>query len=95
MSHWNQKHWDYDSSSLLLEDPDLWWKAVVRRDGCFELYKAHSEPFTASTSTEVFTGYADDFEADQIHICDIDNLIERLHSIKARAMKHYGPDWPY
>jgi hypothetical protein len=94
MNHWNQKHWNYDENALLLESPDMWWKVVVQRDGCFELYKAHNEPFTEATPTKVCTGYADNFEADQIHICDVDDLIERLQSLKNQAMAHYGVHWP-
>jgi hypothetical protein len=95
MNHWNQKHWDYDSCSLLLEDPEMRWKATVKPDGCFELYRAFNTPFQTATNDMVLGDLKKDIDCDSIHICDVDDLIERLQSLKAQAIKHYGPKWPY
>jgi len=31
---------------------------------------------------------------DNIHMCDIDEWIDRLQSMKKAALKHFGDDWP-
>jgi hypothetical protein len=70
------------SEWLSIEDPDGWWEARVRRDGCFELYRGFNEPH--STDGENW---------EQIHICDLDDLITRLQALKAMAQSHFG-EWP-
>jgi hypothetical protein len=69
-----------DSPFLWLEDPQGWWRAVVNDNGCVDFYRFHNEPL-----------YEDD--ADYIHICNVDDFIERLQSLKEVAKQHYGETW--
>lgn len=56
---------------------EYWWYASVKWDGCIELIHRHNDP----------TG--DD--KDQMHICDIDDMIATLQALKAEAKKVLGP----
>jgi hypothetical protein len=69
-----EHHW------LDLEDPDGWYYASVKWDGCIHLYRCWNEPHSEE-------------ERDYYHICDIDYEIERLQALKEEALKHFGRDW--
>ncbi len=54
------------------------WEATVKWDGCIELitrYNAGDDPE----------------DAGQIHLCDLDQMIARLQSLKAAAKAVLGP----
>ncbi len=67
--------------TLHLAHPLGWYQARIRWDGCVEF-------------TRVFNiGYPSE-DADHLHICDIDDMIDRLQQLKAMAQDHFGKDWP-
>jgi hypothetical protein len=77
-----EDHW------LELNDPDGWYKAVAKWDGCihFNSYSnisLHEDPERKSHQC------CDNY----IHICDVDVFIERLQQLKLQAKKHFGDDW--
>jgi hypothetical protein len=80
-----QEHW------LEVADPEGWYHAVVKWDGCIELERyfnipATEDPERSDPAAEADCGY---------HICDLDAEIARLQALKAEARKHFGEHWPY
>ena len=76
-----------------VRDPDGWYEAVVKWDGCIHFYQAGNDPFddeNGHSDSERSKEACDDY----IHICDIDGHIERLIALKEAALKHFGPTWP-
>ncbi len=74
---------------LELEDPEGWWKAGIKWDGCVNLWQYNNlslDEDRERKSQQCLDHY--------IHICDIDDAIKRLEAIKAAAVKHFGEDWP-
>jgi hypothetical protein len=85
--------WEVDQANtneyvLELHDPDDWYKADVRRDGCVHLYQSSNRRLSEQ---EVNLSNPD---VSYIHICYIDGFIKRLQNIKQKAMEHFGPHWP-
>jgi hypothetical protein len=83
--------WEVDQSKtneyvLELHDPEDWYKANVRWDGCVNLYQAYNKPLPEQINNLDDISY--------IHICDLDTLIKRLQDIKQKAIEHFGPHWP-
>ncbi len=82
------EHWAIEGESteytLNLRDPEGWYAAYVKWDGCFELRRFFN--VSATTKDEEDNRQAD---TDQIHICDIDDIIARLQSLKAIANEHF------
>ncbi len=75
-------HW------LVVADPDGWWKAVVRFDGCIHLDHAANSSFTNDPARK------ESLECDDyIHICDVDDFIARLLELKRLAKLHFGDSW--
>lgn len=73
---------------LKLKDPEGWYTAAVKWDGCIHFNRYFNAPHKeGETRLEHETD-------DYLHICDIDDLIERLQALKAEAKKHYGEKWP-
>jgi hypothetical protein len=70
---------------LDVRDPDGWWSAYVKWDGCIGLSRYFNDPMDDKKRN--------DDDIDSIHICDIDETIRRLQSLKAKALEHFG-DWP-
>lgn len=66
-------------------DPDDWYSARVRWDGCIEYIRHFNVPGGESAGQPGIT--------DQVHICDIGREIERLQALKLAAENHFG-DWP-
>ena len=68
-----------------LKDPDGWYEASIRRNGCVELKKVHNIPFP----------FTNEFpqSLDHIHFCDLDKAIDRLKELKEKAVKVFGNDW--
>lgn len=66
------------ANRLLLEDKAAGWSALVREDGCVDLRRW-------------FNG--DGGEADEIHLCSLDETIARLGAIKAAAAARFGAGW--
>ena len=61
---------------------DHWRGASVKWDGCVKYSRFFNGPGPNSK------------DADDIHICDIDEEIEWLKSLKEAALAHFGKDWP-
>ena len=72
----------YGLMFLELKDPEGWWAASVRYDGCINLNRYFNEPNDADPSN-----------TDYIHICDLDDFIERLQALKLLAQVRFGR-WP-
>jgi hypothetical protein len=68
-------HW------LELRDPDGWYEASVKWDGCVHFLRHFNEP----------DGKGD---TDYLHICDLDEEIARLTALRDMSRAHFGPDWP-
>lgn len=84
---WVRKEGDdvtHDHHFTTLTDGIGWWEARVVNGGCFDLTRYHNDPF----------GGGDDDNVDRIHICDLDDLIERLQALKVAAKSHFGEAWP-
>lgn len=66
-------------------DPEGWYKAAVKWDGCIHYDSATNVPFgipDRRTDSDCYW-----------HICDIDHEIERLQALKEAALEHFGM-WP-
>ena len=72
-----KEHW------LEVKDPEGWYYAIVRFDGCIHFNRCYNEPESFNDS---MTNY--------LHICDIDEIINRLQELKKAALKHFGENWP-
>lgn len=84
----NKPQWNVDEAAeatLSLVDPEGWYKAFIRWDGCVDLSRYFHTPFTLQDSAES--------DVAEFHICDVDDLIERLQALKAKAVEHFG-EWP-
>jgi len=70
----------------VFEDPDNWYRAEVCWDGCIEFYRAFNSPLSSEKE------YPEQL-IDNIHICQIDDMIERLQALKKAAIEFFGEDW--
>jgi hypothetical protein len=71
---------------LELRHPDGWYEARVNYDGCFEFIRAHNHPLPEQpepTSQMI----------NQIHICEIDDLIAQLTDLKRLAFARFGDEF--
>jgi hypothetical protein len=66
-------------------DPDGWWEAGVRFDGCVHLRHYSNRPRTDPERRLE--------DEDYIHICDLDDAIARLVALREAAQSHFG-QWP-
>ena len=86
--YWETQPGQYSSEYFTdFRDPEGWYKAHVKRDGCVEFTRFFNVPAAL-----------DDFAPDtydHIHICDLDDFIERLQALRAAAIEHYGDAWPF
>ena len=78
-----KEHW------LELRDPEGWWEAFVKWDGCGEVYQALNVPFTIEARANRHGSAI----VQSFHFCNVDDLIARLYALKAEALKHFS-DWP-
>jgi hypothetical protein len=80
-----------------IKDNDLsyWWaECSVKWDGCIHFSTAGNIPFSegldSNSKKREETSACDDY----IHICDIDNMIDKLVKLKEFAMKHFtNEEW--
>ena len=82
-THWLELTSEGDETGL------HWWSATVKWDGCVDLHRAHNVPFGTEGRDEDHMAFSSD-----MHVCDLDELIERLQKLRDRAKAHYGKDWP-
>jgi hypothetical protein len=73
---------------LQIVDPDGWYKAAIKWDGCIDLDTYANTPLTHRKPDE------EDACDCYIHICDVDDFIGRLQSLKALALAHFDGLWP-
>jgi len=76
---------------LQVEDPEGWYGAIVKWDGCIH--------FDAYANVPIHERTGDPKEehrelVDYIHICDIDDMIARLQDLREVAVSHFGEKWP-
>ena len=71
---------------LEVKDPDGWYSASIKFDGCIHYHRYYNSPMD--------TPDRDEEDVDYIHICDIDGEIERLRSLKLMALGFFGSKWP-
>jgi hypothetical protein len=71
----------FDVNFYAVRDVDGQWRALVRDSGCVDLRRT----FQPEGNSIDYT--------DSLHICDIDDLIERLQALKILAAQHFG-EWP-
>ena len=83
-----------DHLVLHLRDPDGWYEAMVKWDGCIHFYQAGNVPFDATFGQS--EGPRDESACDDyIHICDLDDFIARLAALRDAARAHFGEkEWP-
>lgn len=86
MKYWQIKqkedHW------LDLVDPEGWYDAGVKWDGCVHFNRYFNLPLHLRVTKE-----DQDELSDYIHICSIDDMINRLTELKQIAQDHFGGDW--
>jgi len=68
------------------QDPEGWYRASVKLDGCIDMQRAYNVPFPRNDDE-------DEDMADTMHICDIDEHIERLIALRDAAREHFGDEW--
>jgi len=71
------------------EEDGYWYYADIRWDGCIHFNHAGNIPF-GNKYKDRNNGEACD---SYYHICDIDELIERLITLRNEARNHFGEDW--
>ena len=72
---------------LSVQDPDGWYEADVKWDGCIHFHQYSNVPLPRKVNNK-------EQLHDYLHICDIDDIIKRLTQLKAVAQQHFGKDWP-
>ena len=73
-------------------EPNGWYVARVKYDGCIDLYRYHDMPCPPECDGGEDRPHPT--MIDYIHLCDIDHEIERLQALKKLAMEKFGKDWP-
>ena len=73
---------------LEIKDPEGWYYAKVTWDGCIHFNRYFNAP-KETQEKESEENRSDDY----IHICSVDDMIQRLQALKIEAQKHFGDDW--
>jgi hypothetical protein len=76
----SEDHW------LEVNDPEGWYCAVVKWDGCVNFRRLCNVPLPITNEHPQFV--------DCIHFCDLDKEIERLQKLRDKAKEFFGEDWP-
>ena len=76
---------DEDEYSLTVEDPEGFYRAVLRFDGCVHYYKWSS--VTIHPSGAIIKS---DEDETYIHYCKLEDEIKRLQELLAIARKKFG-----
>lgn len=77
-----QDHW------LEVVDPEGWWKASVKWDGCIHFTRYFNIPYEDGQDRTKDEQATEDY----IHICDLDDYIRRLQALRFMADKHFKKD---
>lgn len=67
---------------LTLRDPQGWFQALAHDDGCVDLYRYFETPQGQNPQN--------DEECCYLHVCDLDEMIERLEALRTRAIEHFN-----
>ncbi len=73
------------------EGDQHWFAASVKWDGCIHFHKAYNYPFGEFAKNEP------EGNQDYIHICDLDDYIEKLIALRVAAKKYFAyheREWP-
>ena len=84
---WKVNQEKTEDSWLEVEDPEGWYKAVVKWDGCVHLNRFFNLPFTQGGN-----------DSDYLHVCDLNDFIDRLTELRDLARQHFektGDEWPW
>lgn len=82
---WVKDEKESNEWTLEVQDPDGWYCATVKFNGCIHLNKFYNIPLPRVEDENQLSDY--------IHYCDIDDEIERLKQLKEEAIKYFGRDW--
>ncbi len=66
---------------LEIKDPDGWYYAQVKWDGCVQYFRYYNTPMGVDIEN--------DKDCDYIHICSVDEEIARLQALKRMAYKYF------
>lgn len=80
--YWQIKKESTTDHWLELVDPEGWYSAGVRWDGCVYFYRYFNAPISDKTR--------DDEDPNYLHICDIDDAIARLQALKQIAQQFFS-----
>lgn len=88
-----EDHW------LELVEPGGFWHAMVKADGCVDLRHITSGnpvDWNGEFQESVLDDATEGVDLDYLHICEVDELIERLQSLKRFAAQHFHDEdiWP-
>lgn len=81
----------YESGTLIgvrLQDEEGWYSAYVKWDGCISFSRYFNMPVGLMNDEEK------EENTDNMHICDIDEMIQILQELKEAALERFGTDWP-
>ena len=90
MNDWSDKIWEIDKEKtddhwLELKDPNGFYRAVAKWDGCIHFNQYGNIPLTIDPERKD-KACSDDY----IHICYLDSHIERLLELKRLAQEHFN-----
>lgn len=89
--HWVKSEVQEYPNWLAVRDPNGWYQATIKHDGCIDFRHAANSPFTLPDGSSLPEWArpkdGDDCDAD-LHICDLDALIERLQALRDFARQH-------
>jgi hypothetical protein len=71
---------------LVLREPQGWYSAQLKLDGCVDFTRFFNVPDGMPDRDEDM--------GDTLHICDLDDLIDRLRALQEAARRHFGATWP-
>lgn len=74
---------------LAVDDGEGWYSAGIRFDGCVHFYRYFNLPWGGAPHNPEAEN-----NTDYIHICDIDDMIDRLQALKEMARQHFKGNWP-
>ena len=78
----------YDEYWIDLLSEDQFYRACVKADGCIHFYQSCNGRFNEEGVHE-----PEKDTEDYIHICDVEQWIERLTSLRDWAKRHFGEEW--
>ena len=73
---------------LSLESDCGYWMVNIKYDGCVDIERAHNVRFGDETPENDHMCLRD-----YLHICDWDDFVEEMGSIKGLAEAHFGKGW--